>query len=203
MAKVKGVSTAVQTTPYDADEMAKDAELHTSKGVTCYRCGKDVEKFHTDTFYCKSFSEYYGGRWLLWDNLRRVLTEHFERVGRPMSWWYTSAFEDPVDQGGTWHRVAGIAVDGQFLGRFESPHQPEFSIIYHDPGLDALPEYRHHTEPNLEYVYMGWRGQLRAACEKAYHRLGLAIDFADVTRDLGISGDRTGEEVTRFQVGWL
>jgi len=58
-------------------------------------------------------------------------------------------------------------------------------------GAAALPAPRH------TFIYLGWRGQLQAICDKT------RLDFVRVAYDLGVSPDRSGEEVARFHLGWL
>jgi hypothetical protein len=193
----EGPLRATKRMPIDASEMALDAQVDKSPNQVCYRCKEDVTLRHDKAYYCKAFSQpEHAGRWLLWDDIRRVLEKHVKP--RAMSVRYGMQFDDPFDlEKSSLHRVVGVSVDGRHGSRFESPHTPEFSLLFHDPHLDKVPAYTDVHDPYHEFIYMGWRGQLRQFCEK------FRLDFTRVALDLGVSPDRSGEETTRLQVGWV
>lgn len=187
----------VRRTPLLGDEMARKEEIRDSIGSNnCYRCGLDTSKFHSSRFVCRCFTmPSHLGRWLLWDDIRKTLAQHASR--HTFSWWYAGRIEDPVEAYDHWHSVVGVAIDGHYAGRFEAPQMPEFSFIEWDTRADVLPEASMLTAPQHTFIYMGWRGQLRQFCRRA------RINPNSVARDLGVSPDRTGEDMARYETGWL
>jgi hypothetical protein len=182
----------------DMHDISKSVEAATSSGGVCYRCRRTVEKSHDKFFYCPEFGQLrYGGRWLHLDHILQGLREQIEPA-RTLSHWYTMCFEDPDNVNGLRHHVVGVGVDGHFVGRLDAPQMPEFAVVYRDEAaVAALPEASMYHGDSHEFIYKGWRPQLRAFCAK------LGLDFSRLAATLGVSADHTDEEDTRWLVGWV
>lgn len=163
-----------------ADKMAHDATVECSSGGVCKRCGQDPNKAH-DGSYCPAFSNTSEvGRWVPFSNILRAIRAECGNIEVRHSCRHEFS-EGPEDE---WSNVVGLYKDGVYLGRFDSPYCPEYSLWSKRRGQQ-------------EMLMKGWRASLRDISTRTNVR------FGKIAKRLGINPDRTTEEIRRFGTGYL
>jgi len=89
------------------------------------------------------------------------------------------------------HDIIGTAYNDKFACRFDYPLMPEFSCYSEDYRGRWSPD------PDHDFLFMGWRRQLRVLAGK------MNIRPSKFFRELKTSPDITSEEVSRKKLGWL
>ncbi len=182
--------------PKDADVLAKEGQNEGLLGSFCYRCGRDPDKAHDRSFFCPALSKRAeGGEWISFERIRQALQRY---APSPLSVASAGRVEEPDGPLSTYHYVVGVGYRNKYLGRFDYPAMPEFSV------WREAPEY---YDPNRGYVmqstsdhtqfFMGWRAALRGAAAK------VGVPFRKIARDLGVSPDWSTEEIMRWKIGWV
>lgn len=174
----------------EGKDIAREGEIQGLIGQTiCYRCLRPIETAH-DGEFCPAFAQpSEAGRWLLFDNIRRSL---IKRARGTISIKFSNRVEEPEGPYGVFHRVVGISFNGKYAGRLDTPYVPEFSVWEGGNDIYGLP-----TTPSHELLWGGWRNNLRRICDRS------GADWWKVSRDLGISPDRSTEHGLRWMAGRL
>ena len=181
--------TQTQQFPKDGDVLKKEGEAEGLIGNRCYRCGEDPEKAHKGGF-CPAFASYSeAGQWLQFSSILRVLRRHAKGS---LSAWTTNKVEEHEGPFGHNHSVVGLAYNNKYLGRFDCPNVPEFSLWESGNSEYGIPVSSSHS-----MLYKGWRRSLRQTAQK------IGADWRKVTRELGISPDISTEHLKRQKSSWL
>lgn len=187
---------SVARLPTDANVLAAEGQREGLLGSLCYRCGQNPDKAHDRAFFCPSFSlRGEAGEWVSFERIRATLQKY-----APYALSVASAgrCEEPDGPLNTYHYIVGIGYENRYLGRFDYPYMPEFSVFretptYYDPQRgDVLQKESDHM-----MFFKGWRAALRDAAAR------IGVPFRKIARDLGVSPDWTTEETMRWKSGWV
>lgn len=177
----------------DGSVFGREGELEGLKGSLCYRCGQPPEIAH-DRFFCPAFSEYgEAGMWVPFNRILRTIRKHVK--GRTISVWTTNRVEELEGPLNEWHHVVGMAIEGKYVGRFDYPYMPEFSIWKPSDRVWDLEHGSIAARSNHSMFYKGWRVALRPL-------RGVIPDWFKFCKELGISPDHSTEELARRKSGW-
>lgn len=164
-----------------AADMTRKEEVDNSEVSICRRCGQDIAEAH-DNGYCPSFSSSKEvGRWINFSDIYRAIKRE---LGGRIEVRPSCRTEDTEGPAGNWTSVVGLYRDGEYIGRFDAPYMPEYSMWTDRRGQHAM-------------LYKGWRCALRDLATKTNVR------FERFARTLGTTPDRTTEEIRRAIVGYL
>ena len=164
-----------------AAEMAHKAAVEITRNAKCRRCGEDPDKAH-DNEWCPAFSKTGEvGRWLNFSDLYSALRAE---LGGNLEIRPSCRTENREGPAGEWFNVVGLYRDGEYIGRFDAPYVPEYSLWADRRGQHSM-------------LLKGWRASLRDLATKT------GVRFERIAKRLAVNSDRTSEEIVRFGVGYL
>ena len=162
------------------DRLVNAATVECSAGGICKRCGEDPDKAH-DNGFCPAFAKTSDvGRWIPFSNLLRAVRAECGNIEVRHS-CRTEYHEGPRNE---WTNVVGLYRDGEYLGRFDTPDVPEYSLWTTRRGQHSM-------------LLKGWRASLRDISTKT------GVRFDRIARRLRVNPDRTTEEIRRQITGYL
>jgi hypothetical protein len=125
--------------------MARAAEVECSASSICKRCGQEVETAHDNSF-CPAFAKSGEvGRWIPFSNILSAIRAELGTGVEVRHSCRTEAHEGPRNE---WTNVVGLYHNGEFIGRFDSPYVPEYSLWTDRRSQHSM-------------LMKGWRASLR------------------------------------------
>lgn len=186
---------SVARLPKDASVLALEGQNEGLLGSLCYRCGQNPDRAHDRTFFCPAFAKRAeGGEWISFGRIRQTLQRFAPST---LSVQSAGRCEEPDGPLKTYHYIVGVGYRNRYLGRFDYPYMPEFSVWRKSPMIFNATSSRIQQESDHTMFFKGWRAALRDAAAK------IGVPFRKIARDLGVSPDWTTEEIMRWKPGWV